>query len=114
MTIEKVCIILAILIFFSIYSLKLSKKFNIPTLIIYLAVGMIAGSEGLGGIEFDNAKLAQFMGNLALCIILFSGAYNTDIKEISPVKKEGLALAFVGGTFEYNPGGSSYIFLYTI
>ncbi|WP_372712633.1 potassium/proton antiporter [Ilyobacter sp.] len=96
MTIEKVCIILAILIFFSIYSLKLSKKFNIPTLIIYLAVGMIAGSEGLGGIEFDNAKLAQFMGNLALCIILFSGAYNTDIKEISPVKKEGLALAFVG------------------
>lgn len=96
---EKVCIILAALIFSSIYSLKLSKKFNIPTLIIYLGVGMLAGSEGFGGIEFDNAGLAQFIGNLALCIILFSGAYNTDIKEVSAVKKEGLALAFAGVFF---------------
>lgn len=96
MSIDKVCIILSLLIFSNIFSLKLSKKFNIPTLIIYLGVGMLAGSEGIGGIEFDNAALAQFLGNIALSLILFSGAYNTDIKDISPVKKEGLALAFVG------------------
>lgn len=96
MSVDKVCVILSLLIFSSIFSLKFSKKFNIPTLIMYLGVGILAGSEGIGGIEFDNAVLAQFMGNIALCIILFSGAYNTDIKDISSVKKEGLSLAFVG------------------
>lgn len=96
MSVDKVCVILSLLIFSSIFSLRFSKKFNIPTLIMYLGVGILAGSEGIGGIEFDNAVLAQFMGNIALCIILFSGAYNTDIKDISPVKKEGLSLAFVG------------------
>lgn len=96
MSIDKICIILSLLIFSNIFSLKLSKKFNIPTLIIYLGVGILAGSEGIGGIEFDNAALAQFLGNMALSLILFSGAYNTDIRDISPVKKEGLSLAFVG------------------
>ncbi|GLI55496.1 K+/H+ antiporter [Propionigenium maris DSM 9537] len=96
MTIEKVCIILGVLILSSIFSLKLSKKFNIPTLIIYLGIGMLAGSEGIGGIAFDNAPLAQFIGSLALCIILFSGAFNTNIGEIRDIKKEGLALAVIG------------------
>jgi len=63
---------------------------------MYLGVGILAGSEGFGGIEFDNAALAQFMGNIALCIILFSGAYNTDVNDIKDVKAEGLSLAFVG------------------
>jgi len=96
MSVDKVCIILSLLIFSSIFSLRLSKKFNIPTLIMYLGVGILAGSEGFGGIEFDNAALAQFMGNMALCIILFSGAYNTDVNDIKDVKAEGLSLAFVG------------------
>lgn len=96
MIIEKVCLVIAFLIFLSIYLLKFSKRYNIPTLIIFLGVGMLAGSEGIVGIAFDDPEFVQFMGSLALCIILFSGAFNTNIKEVSPVKVEGLSLAFIG------------------
>jgi cell volume regulation protein A len=57
---------------------------------------MLAGSEGIGGIYFDNPRLAQYIGVLALVFILFSGGLETDWKTVRPILKEGLLLATVG------------------
>lgn len=89
-------IIAALLLLLSVFSSKLSDRFGVPALFIFLAVGMLAGSDGILGIYFDNAKLAQSVGTLALIFILFGGGLDTCWKAIKPVLKEGLALATAG------------------
>lgn len=86
----------AILLIISVAASKVSDRFGIPALIIFLAIGMLAGSDGIGGIYFDNAELAQYLGTVALVIILFSGGLDTDFSKIKSVKFEGLSLATVG------------------
>lgn len=88
--------IIGLLIFFSALSSKLSDKFGIPVLFIFLGIGMLAGSEGLFGIHFDNAQFAQSAGTLALIFILFGGGLDTKWKVIKPVFKEGIILATLG------------------
>jgi cell volume regulation protein A len=78
------------------YCSKTSFKFGIPTLILFLIVGMLAGSEGPGGIYFDDPKITQFMGVVALTFILFSGGLETKLESIRPVLKNGLALSTLG------------------
>ncbi|MDD3592559.1 MAG: potassium/proton antiporter [Sulfurovum sp.] len=88
--------IIGLLIFLSALSSKLSDKFGIPVLFIFLGIGMLAGSEGLLGIHFDNAQFAQSAGTLALIFILFGGGLDTKWKVIKPVFKEGIILATIG------------------
>ena len=57
---------------------------------------MLAGSEGIGGIYFDNPKTAQFVGIIALNFILFSGGFETDLKAIKPVLRKGIVLSTLG------------------
>ncbi len=66
-----------ILLFISLFSIRLSKKVQVPLLIMFLFIGMLAGSEGIGGIYFDDAELTQQIGNFALLFILFSSALET-------------------------------------
>jgi cell volume regulation protein A len=68
----------------------------VPTLIFFLIVGVLAGSEGIGGIHFDNAALAQFIGITALNFILFSGGLDTNWQTIKPVLWRGIALSTLG------------------
>src|SRR5690606_27313055 len=68
----------------------------VPTLILFLLVGILAGSEGLGRIHFDDLKIAQFIGIVALNFILFSGGFETDWKTIKPVLGPGIALSTLG------------------
>jgi len=75
---------------------KLSSRLGIPGLLVFLAVGMLAGSDGPGGIEFDNADLSQTLGVVALAYILFAGGLSTSWDEIRPVVPQGAALATVG------------------
>lgn len=70
-------------------------KLGIPVLLLFLVVGMIFGSNGIG-IQFHNAGEAQFIGTLSLCIILFAGGMDTKIHDIRPVIKPGILLATVG------------------
>ena len=88
--------IIGLLIFLSALSSKLSDTFGIPVLFIFLGIGMLAGSEGLLGIHFDNAMFAQSAGTLALIFILFSGGLDTKWKVIKPIFKEGIILATFG------------------
>jgi len=75
---------------------KASGKLGIPTLVVFLGVGILAGSEGAGGIQFDNAYYAQSLGIIALAYILFSGGLDTSWKDIKPIIKPGVSLATLG------------------
>jgi len=96
-TIEFALLILAILIFFSILASKVSDRVGVPALLLFLAIGMLAGSDGLGGIYFDNTAIAQYIGVIALALILFSGGLDTDLESIRPVLRAGLSLSILCG-----------------
>ena len=85
----------AILLFFSIVAGKAGFRFGVPVLLLFLGVGMLFGSDGLG-IQFNDPHSAQFIGMIALSIILFSGGMDTKYKEIKPVLGQGITLATAG------------------
>lgn len=74
---------------------KSSYRLGLPLLLIFLVVGMIFGTDGLG-IQFGDMHTAQFIGMVALCIILFSGGMSTKISAIKPVILPGMVLSTVG------------------
>ncbi len=86
----------AVLILVSIIANKVSGRLGLPALLIFIIVGMLAGSEGPGGIDFDNAMAAQSIGVIGLALILFSGGLDTRWSEVRPVFKKGLALSTAG------------------
>jgi cell volume regulation protein A len=96
LTIEMILLVTAILLLLSIVASKASGRLGVPALVLFLLVGMLAGSEGPGGIPFDNPWLAQSLGVVALVFILFSGGMDTDWADIRPVLWPSLALATIG------------------
>lgn len=85
----------AILLFFSIIAGKAGFRFGVPVLLLFLGVGMLFGSDGLG-IQFNNPGGAQFIGVIALSIILFSGGMDTKYAEIKPILGQGIVMATLG------------------
>lgn len=74
---------------------KTSYRMGLPLLLIFLIVGMLFGSDGLG-IQFNDMHTAQFIGMIALCIILFAGGMDTRLSAIKPVIVPGLILSTAG------------------
>lgn len=95
LTPELLVLIASILVFVGIVISKTGFRFGVPILLLFLLTGMLAGSDGLG-IKFENPVIAQNIGMLALCIILFSGGMDTQFSEIKPVVKEGVILSTLG------------------
>lgn len=95
-TIENILMIGSILLFISVIVGKTSYRFGVPTLLLFLTIGMFAGSEGIGGVYFDNPKAAQFIGIVALNFILFAGGLGTNWTSIKPILREGIALSTLG------------------
>jgi len=93
---ENSVIIIAVLLLLSIVASKVSDRFGIPALLVFLALGMLAGSEGLGGIYFDDPSLAQAIGVVALSLILFSGGLSTQWQSVRPIFTWGFILATLG------------------
>ncbi|MBM4422901.1 MAG: potassium/proton antiporter [Chloroflexi bacterium] len=93
---EYVLIGASILLLISVLVSKISDRFGVPALLLFLILGMLAGSDGFGGIYFDDPALAQFIGIIALVLILFSGGLSTEWNEVRPVFKEGLLLSTFG------------------
>jgi len=93
---ESILLATAILLLISIGASKLSEKVGVPSLLFFLIIGMVAGSDGLGGIYFDSPQVAQFVGVLALISILFSGGLDTKWKNVQPILIEGVLLSTVG------------------
>ncbi len=86
----------SVLLFLSILAWKVSHKLGIPALLLFLAIGMLAGSDGPGGIYFDNASVAQAVGVVALAFILFAGGLDTEWKVVRPALGGALALSTIG------------------
>jgi cell volume regulation protein A len=93
---DNIFLIGSILLLISIIAGKTTNRLGVPTLIFFLVVGMLAGSEGIGGIYFDNAAAAQFVGITALNFILFSGGLDTNWQSIKPVLWRGITLSTLG------------------
>jgi potassium/hydrogen antiporter len=74
----------------------LADRMRIPGLLLFIGLGMLAGSEGIGGIEFDNAALARTLGTIALVLILFEGGLTSGWSEIRPVLGTAASLATLG------------------
>ncbi|WP_066223822.1 potassium/proton antiporter [Formosa haliotis] len=96
LTIENILLVGSLLLLISIFAGKTSYKLGVPTLILFLGIGMLAGSDGIGGIMFDDPKLAQFIGVVALNFILFSGGLDTNWNAVKPILKEGIVLSTLG------------------
>ncbi len=92
---ETILLIGSIILFLSILATKAGYRVGLPALLLFLFVGMLFGGDGLG-IEFNDPGTAQFIGILALSIILFSGGMDTKLSEIKPVASQGVLLATVG------------------
>lgn len=86
----------ALLLLLSIFSSKLSLKYGIPALLIFLAIGMIFGSDGLNVVHFEDYQLAQSLGIVALIYILFSGGLDTKWSNVRPIVVPGILLSTVG------------------
>jgi cell volume regulation protein A len=82
--------------FMSVVSSKLSDRFAIPALLLFLIIGMLAGSEGIGGLYFDNAQLAKSLGIVALIFIIFSGGLDTNWKDTKAIVWPGIVLSTAG------------------
>lgn len=85
----------SVLLFVSIVVGKTGYRFGVPALLLFLIVGMVFGSDGLG-LQFHNAEEAQFIGMVALSIILFYGGMDTRISDIRPVLLPGITLSTLG------------------
>ena len=92
---EEVLLISAIILFISILAGKAGFRVGLPALLLFLGIGMLFGSDGLG-LQFSNPHIAQFIGMIALSIILFSGGMDTKLSEIRPIAYQGVILATVG------------------
>ena len=93
LTTENIILIGALLLLVSVFAGKVAYRFGAPALLLFLGVGMLFG---LRLISFNSAPVAQFVGMVALCIILFSGGMDTRYRAIRPVIGPGVVLAAVG------------------
>jgi len=93
---ELLLLIAAGLLIVSVVASRATGKLGIPALLLFLFVGMLAGSDGPGGIYFDNPNIAQYIGVIALSFILFAGGMDTPWQSVRPALREGLTLSTLG------------------
>jgi len=94
-SIDNILLIGSVLLFLSLLASR-TTKFGIPALLLFLLVGMLAGSDGPGGIYFYDPEVAKFIGAIALSFILFSGGLGTKWTDIKPVFWQGITLSTFG------------------
>ena len=94
--VDYLILVTGVLLLLGIASSKFSARIGVPVLVLFLAVGMLAGSEGIGGIAFEDYALAHGIGTLALAIILFDGGLSTPLSSITIAWKPAFVLATLG------------------
>lgn len=94
--VDQVILLAAVLLLIGTVSSKLSARLGLPVLVVFVAIGMLAGENGLGRIDFDNFVTAHAIGTVALAMILFDGGLQTRTSAIRAVWKPSLLLATVG------------------
>ena len=95
-SVDQILIGTAIILLLSVFASKASEKYGIPALLLFLFLGMLLGSEGPGGVYFDDPSLAQGLGVVALAFILFAGGLDTHWSEVRAVSGRSLTLSTLG------------------
>ena len=88
-------LLVSLLMFVAILMAKVGTKFGVPTMLLFLILGMLAGQDGLG-IRIDKLGAAEFLGHLAMTIILLTGGLETSISETKPIFRKGVAISTLG------------------
>jgi cell volume regulation protein A len=96
MSINAAMLLAGVLLLLGIASSKFSARLGMPVLVLFLLVGMLAGSEGLGRIPFENYPLANSVGSVALALILFDGGLRTSLTSVQRVWRPALSLSTIG------------------
>jgi cell volume regulation protein A len=94
--IDQLILVAAVLLLVGIVSSKFSTRVGLPVLVLFLAVGMLAGEEGIGRIDFDNFRVAHAIGTLALGVILFDGGLRTRLSAMRAAWRPAAVLATAG------------------
>ncbi|MEU8434262.1 potassium/proton antiporter [Streptomyces sp. NPDC029216] len=80
----------------AVAAVRISSRSGLPSLLIYLGIGIAIGQDGIGNVVFDNAELTQVIGYAALVVILAEGGLGTKWKEIRPALPQAVVLSLVG------------------
>ncbi|UKY55249.1 potassium/proton antiporter [Streptomyces inhibens] len=93
---NELLLICSLVLLIAVAAVRLSSRSGLPSLLIYLGIGVAIGQDGPGGVIFDNAELTQLLGYAALVVILAEGGLGTKWKEIKPALPRAAALSTVG------------------
>lgn len=96
MSLDVLLSIAGALLLISVFANRLSGFLGIPGLLLFIGIGMLAGSDGVIGIEFYDAKMTNYIGSVALAFILFAGGMDTHWQNIRPIWFRGGLLATLG------------------
>src|SRR5690554_3757476 len=95
-SIESILFTASLLLVVSILASKTGERIGVPVLLFFLAIGMLAGTDGIGQISFSDPGIAQYLGMTALIFILFSGGIDTQWTDVRPVLGPGIVLSTLG------------------
>ncbi|MEW2402769.1 potassium/proton antiporter [Streptomyces sp. NPDC046862] len=86
----------SIVLLVAVAAVRISSRSGLPSLLVYLGIGVAMGQDGIGDIHFNNAEMTQVIGYAALVVILAEGGLGTKWKEIKPALPAASSLALVG------------------
>jgi potassium/hydrogen antiporter len=93
---NQLLLVCSLVLLVAVAAVRISSRSGLPSLLVYLGIGVLMGQDGIGGIHFNNAELTQVIGYAALVVILAEGGLGTKWKEIRPVLPSASTLALAG------------------
>lgn len=107
---DNLLLLASLLVFSALLLSKVGYRFGVPTLLLFLLVGMVAGRDGVG-LHFENYEIAEFIGHFAMTVILLTSGLETDMKDTRPVVGQGVLLSTLGVLLTaFLTGGFIYFF----
>ncbi|WP_323181824.1 potassium/proton antiporter [Streptomyces sp. NBC_01408] len=95
-TLNELLLVCSLVLLVAVAAVRISSRSGLPSLLIYLGIGIAIGQDGIGNVVFDNAELTQVIGYAALVVILAEGGLGTKWKEIKPALPAAVVLSLVG------------------
>ena len=111
---SELILVAGLLLALGLAAAKVADRVRVPGLLLFLGLGMLAGSEGLGGVDFSDAELTRTLGTIGLILILFEGGLAAGWGEIRPVLGTAVSLATVGTVVTAVISGLAAIWIFDV